>query len=385
MMNLEMMFHGRIRFRNINSLTKYKFQVFNHKSPDFYDKDKSKEEDDFSLDILDIGYMTARTLCSYHLNNKELYFDLMSSLFSHFNIVRKDANDYFKVSESRIFRLRDFSRTTRIGELAQGINSLFVGRRLDFPYIIDFDLAKNITSTTLNIQTNGKSPDFLILNRSLSEIGLFESKGSAGKEAKITSNNGYLKKAYDQLIAVTNPCFKNLIPICVRFEHNNDILPPNSPINTKGSSIHYELITQNCNANNDVETLYKLHYASWFYLVGDFNRVSSILLDGNIEPIESENDPNYELDTTTDKNNPIYWVKRNFLDTDLTMGNTRLYLDIYLAKSPYSSFKIGIYKSVIDKILDFNIATENITLGIDIPYLKVFADNTVIKIKDQKF
>lgn len=342
--------------------------------PNDFNNDGSEEQDDLQLDIIDISYFTARTLCSYNLDHKELYFDIIASLLSHLNFIDPTYTNLL-LSESRYKRLRDFSRSSRIGEMAQGINSYFVSKRLNFPYIIDFHLAKEKTINTLNIQSNGKSPDFVVLDSTMTYIGLFESKGNM---------NGHIKSslisAKKQIDDVTNPCFNSKIPVSTRFQHNNNInFSPD-----RKSSINYELIKSDCVIESkEAQFLRKLHYASWFYLVGDFSRVNSILNDGNVLPIDA-NDPTYVLDIETDKGNPIYWVKAPLRASSFSKEyEVDLYLFIRSRYFRNEEFKIGIYKKVIDGIVKTN--DSNTILEIpegEISNLKKYPDGTLIFIRN---
>ena len=363
----------------------YKFEVYEHQPPNFYNEDKQKDNPDFKIDIIELAYSTARTLCSYHVTDKELYFDIISSLLSHFNIVERNKKDYFVINESRYQRLRDFSRTTRIGELAQAINALFVSKRLKFPFIIDFDLAKEKTKSTLNLQTKGKTPDFVVLNSNLTQIGLFESKGSAGQEPRITAKNGYLYKALKQIEDITSPlCIHNHIPSCVRFENNKNVTKAINKNQIKNSTIHYSLIKTECLNINESSILFNLHYASWFYLIGDFQRVDNILEDKLIDNILEENDNFYELDTTTDEKHPIFWVKERFRSNFISSyGEINTYLTITSRYFRDGELKIGIYKQVIDKLINFEKTKLNYPT-VNTESLKRFPDGTLIQIKETK-
>lgn len=345
--------------------------------PDCFYKQKRIKEQNFSLDIFDLSYSTARTLCSYHLTERELYFDIIASMLSHLNFIDNSSND-FLLSESRYKRLRDFSKTTRIGEMAQGTNAFFVAKQLNYPYIIDFDLAKDQTFVNLNIQTSGRSPDFVIINKDLNKIGLFESKGTMG--GIVSGKNGFLSDAMEQIDAVEQPCFDSSIPVCTKFSHNNNFNQLKNYRNTP-SSINYALIERECTDSIDLKKLFKLHYASWFYLVGDFDRVNSLLEEGSIAAIANQDDI-YDLDDETDKGNPIYWVKTPFRNIFSTINSE---LSIFIGISTFfkksSDFKIGIYKKIIDNLLsssnsEFTIPDSNIS------YLRKYPDGTLLFIRN---
>ncbi len=370
------MFRGHIiidaiRRRSVNGLVPFNLDVFKYQAPAFL-KSARRQEEDFSLDILDMAYYTARTICTYTLTNQELYFDIISSLLSHLNFVDLNNNN-LTLSESRYKRLRDFSKSTRIGEMAQGINTYFVTKRLGFPYFIDYDLAKEKTS--IRFESGGKSPDFVILNSTLTKVGLYESKGNMNGNATrdLLSAFGQINDVYSP------PCIDYKIPVSLRFQDNNDY--SNKKIRKiRKSSINYAFVETDCSTHKEYIPLKKLHYASWFYLVGDFKRVEAILEENNVPEI-NDNDQFYELDNTTDEQNPIYWVKQPLLLENNTFLNgfvTYFFLHGYFRTS--KNFKIGIYKKVIDGLV--NEADEGFqSPERNIAYLKKYSDGTLLYFK----
>lgn len=340
-------------------LPNHKFKVFKYTHP-FVLKNKVVEND-FDTNQLKIAYATARTLCSFHLDNKELYFDLIASLLSHFNFITKDKQDYLQIFESRYVRLRDFSKTTRIGELAQGVNYLFTQERLDYPYVVDFHLFHQQVYGTPYSERS--SPDFFVLKEDFSEIGLMESKGEGAKRNSIS---GKLHSALKQLENVKKLCVDALMPMCSRFEWETT---------GEKSSINYAFIKKDCKTKDDIKLrILRLHYASWFYLVGDFNRVEQLLSPEGFEDLEG--DPTYTLDNT-DKENPIYWVERA-----RSFGFSK-HFNIHVDMLSPTEFKIGIYKKVIDRILSNATSEEtNFPTESDTEFER-FRDGTVIKIKNR--
>tara|TARA_R110002050_G_scaffold158249_1_gene287509 strand:+ start:6199 stop:7353 length:1155 start_codon:yes stop_codon:yes gene_type:complete len=372
----------KLYFYYFGSLSNRRFSPYNLKVyqyfPDYFYKRPRVEKTDFLIDIFDLSYATARTICSHQLNNKELYFDVIASFLSHLNFIETTSRPLL-LSESRYQRLRDFSRTTRIGEMAQGLNVHFCGSRLNFPFIIDFDLAKNHILSQLNIQNSGKSPDFLVINQSLDKIGLLESKGTMG--GVVSGKSGYLSGAMEQIDAVENPCFDYNIPICIKFENNNDVSDPfNIPTN-KVSSVNYSVLENECADPKVLTRLFKLHYASWFYLVGDFERVNELLESGTITSLE--NDTKYEIDRETDAKNPIYWLN-SFEQSSFISKNFDFSLTLFNPPIPREGkhyFRIGIYKSVADNLVGevddgFPIPEVN-----NINYLKQYPDGTLLFIR----
>lgn len=354
--------------KNIYNFPQGKFEVYKHKPIRFVKKDRVPETD-FKCNIIEIAYATGRTLCSYHLDNKELYFDVLSTLFSHLNFLEINQNGYWVSSESRYNRLRDFSKTARVGELAQAVNYLYTGRVLKFPFIIDYHLVKRRSSVP--IIDNGKSPDFVILKRDFSSIGLMESKGKGGKDSGVHGKLGKLGKALVQVNAVSSPFFSPKVPMCVRFENNGD---DSKRTKIGNSSINYALIDNICpDGSNDIP-LVKWHYASFFYLIGDFGRVESLLNADNI--IDLQGDVNYDLDETTMPESPIFWLSDRVI-RDL-VPNVYLHIQFPFIPHENDGFKIGIFKSVAD-YLSGGLNELNYVQESNDNYLIIFPDGTIIK------
>ena len=329
----------------------------------------SPQKTNFSTNILRISYATARTICSYHADQQEFYFDVISSFFSHLNFIKTNpigTND-FLLRKDRLNRLRDFSQKTRIGELAQGVNYLFLQERLNYPFIIDYHLFCN----KMKLSVSGQSPDYVILNSNLKTIGLFESKGEAAKKSNV---NGKLQSAFNQLYNAQNVLLhKNgvpvnkLIPICSKFEFNQG----------KISSINYcfNSLRNRKSVFNRVD-IYKRHYASWFYLVGDFTRATLLNNGEVISPLETEGDISYNYETQTE----IYWVS-NFPFRQIA-NYFNLKIDVLYFDSV--GFKIGISKKFVHLLINTNIEEIPIQEAVIEGNMQWFRDGTVIQINAQE-
>jgi hypothetical protein len=351
--------------------TLYLLNVFKYNydaSKPFY-KSTSELEKDFTTNDLRIAYATARALCSYHADDKELYFDIVASFLSHLNFLDKNTTDFLQLKKSRLERLRDFSKATQIGELAQGINSVFVQDRLNYPYVVDFHLFhQRIYRIPYR---KGKTPDFLILNKNRNKIGLFESKGEAAKNSGIA---GKLQGALIQLKSILKPCVDELVPCCTKFTDNST--------DANKSSIHYNIFPNDCSENQpEPLRILRMSYASWFYLVGDFKRASELLLPEGLTPIipgEATDNITYDLDTDNNKKE-VYWVNHNFGRTSLTNA-LRLNYEFWSDENNIAPFRIGIYKSVVDQLLNNLLINENINNTTSDEIYERFADATLIKI-----
>jgi hypothetical protein len=325
-------------------------------------KNKQKEQD-FESNLLRISYATARTLCSFHIDNKELYFDIIASILSHLNFVEpNDSRQSFLLKKDRLNRLRDFSQTSRTGEMAQGINYLFVQERLDYPYIIDYHLFCD----RLNIKIEGRTPDFVLLNPLLNKIGLFESKSEASVANSVTTKlNDAMKQLMigkQNLLLNKKLYAKNLYPVCTKFlfEH-----PEISTINYCYIAFSDEPV------KFSPDDIIKAHYASWFYLVGDFTRAQLLSNGENIPSLEDVGEVTY--DGVTDKD--IYWVS-NINNAFFNSVNKHL-LFVFMK----SYFKIGIRKDVVKRLtitIEGPMPTQEAIIDGEMQW---FTDGTVLRIK----
>lgn len=307
----------------VGGICESKLEVINHSKKNPY-----KEKDDFNTNILRIAYATARTICSYHPDYQELHLDILSSLFSQINLVDRNYKDFLAIKSNRYERLRDFSKSTRIGELAQGINYLFIQKK-GYPFIVDYKHFCDVSG----IMYSGKSPDFVIMNGGFNKIGLLESKG----EASLTNTvQRKLKMAINQLKGANIKLKIDVhIPCCARFERNDS---------TDNSSINYKEI-QIRNSNKTISDeeklkLIRMHYASWFSLVGDFERDKQLLEGGNIGEL---------LGDRYKKEDKYYWVKDLYVYKQLE-DFLHVNIDFHLHSSN-NKFRIGISKNIVDNLL----------------------------------
>lgn len=291
---------------------------------------------DFALNNLRLSYAIARTLCSHHPDREEYYLDVAASYFGLLNIVEHPHNNgNFVLLSDRLKRLRDFSRTSRIGELAQGVNYLFTQERLGFPFVIDYHLFCELTG----IATTGRSPDFVVLSRDMRTLGLMESKGESPSGWGV---KGKLKSALEQIELTVRRFLRTLLPIrkkipcCTKF--SSDI--------HQASTIHY------CDIDIGTPTawvlkpgqLFKLHYASWFYLVGDFHRARQLVANGNMTNLTEATEQG--IIYTFDERLQVYWIETIVVDTDTTGGRLRFLLERWPPR--HRNFALGIHKSVVD-------------------------------------
>lgn len=349
----------------------YRLEVFsyNYNPNKPFHKSTSVPEDVFPANDIRIAYATARALCSYHAEDKELYHDIVASFLSHLNILSKNESDFLQLKSSRLERLRDFSKTAQIGELAQGINSLFIQDRLNYPYVVDFHLFHKIVYKVP--YGKGKTPDFVVLDENLDKTALFESKGESAKKSGIA---GKLQKALVQLRSITKPCADYLIPCCTKFTDDTT--------HAAKSSIHYKIFANHCSKDRpDPLKILRMSYASWFYLVGDFKRARQLLNDESLAPIvpdQAADNIIYVLQPDN-RGQKVYWVQNSFRRTLLTR-ELELYYEFWSGKTHEEPFRIGIYQAAVDRLVNNSPQLDDFAAAPSDESYQRFADATVIKI-----
>ena len=293
-------------------------------------KSSKAQQQDFATNLLRLSYGTARTICSYHADKREFYFDVIASLLSHFNYTEPNAvNNYFYLSKSRWSRLRDFSQTTRTGELAQGLNYLFTQERLGFPFVVDYHLFCNGNSTKIE----GRTSDFVLLNDQANTTGLMESKGEAAKKDTVTTKlNDALEQldAGQQTLLLARGLYAQFLhPVCTKFQF---VVP-------EVSSINYCDIDSAKATDIAQRDIVRRHFASWFYLVGDFSRAQALINGNTIPALDEGGEVVYD-----GGDSEIFWVS----DIRWLRENNNLSIRLYWRYFKNLNFRLGIRKDFVE-------------------------------------
>ncbi|RZJ53634.1 MAG: hypothetical protein EOO44_07860 [Flavobacterium sp.] len=315
----------------------------------------------------------AMTLCSQHLTKPEYWFDHISSLLSLSNLIHSPLHSHHlnvRIKSSRISSLRDFSRTNRIGEISQGLVYLYM-QNTDFPYVNDFHFFCDINYISIPFQTS--TPDFVCQDRrQTNQICLVESKG------KETTSAGDIKsklaKAISQCDSGENIIFKGNKGFHVK-KSLGFCIEWSDEINADNSVLHF-VDPENDDFNKDISSApMRFHYASWFYMIGDFDNAQR-LVDGE-KIILNEFDF-----TQIPVNNKNYWILKNlpysvreYQKTDLSIA---IIDEIYF--SNIFQGNIGISDKIMQSLI--NRAYDEIT-GIDFKNestkdCEFFIDGTII-------
>lgn len=150
--------------------------------------------------------------------------------------------------------LRDFSATTRIGELAQGVSYAYWKWQRGYSWIADFGpWANGLTPPYLG----NKSPDFVMLNPTTNDLALMESKGTGSSCHK--SAMGTALRQCKQ--AVAHPSFSRGFGSVLTLDSGN--LTGFGTLHLRDPSGAAEL-TDELNYY-----VFRRSFASWFDLTGD--------------------------------------------------------------------------------------------------------------------
>lgn len=310
----------------------------------------------------------ARTICTKHLDSIELYYDTIQSFFSLPLIIDLHSSN-LRLKSNRLKRLRDFSRTNKIGELGQAIMWLYFVENSSYPYITDF--AFFCEKNGINILRNSSTPDFVAQDlKKTTNICLVEAKGKELKSQSSLKSKlkiGLNQCKIGQQIIQTQSQYKVIKNICFCSVFSTE----SETTNTK---LHFVDPAELSNQNTVNDFIYRAHYASWFYLIGDFS---------NAENLTNGKSITFDTKLYTEKliNGELFWTVNLFeriIDTLVRIESPILYHILLPHYMGDRKVKIGIADKVVktlvsDTITEFELFTTN-SESIDI----IFRDGTII-------
>lgn len=225
-----------------------------------------------SFSSLKLNIAIGRCILSKDLTNLDLLFEASSS-FMRYQTIINSSNLNLRLNKQNFELLRDFSRYSRIGELAQGVTYLFSQEYLNYPIVIDFK--GFLKSKNKNAIIQGKTPDFILQKKSNFNYSLIESKGHYVSSSN--STKGVLRDALKQCKdgrSNINSALKNYncnksFGVCLKLQ--NEQAAKNSKIQYVDPN--FEKIK---NDKINLETI-RYHYASWFLLMGNINIYNKLL------------------------------------------------------------------------------------------------------------
>jgi hypothetical protein len=213
----------------------------------------------------------ARCILSRDLTNLDLVYESISSFFRYQTIINTAKTD-LTLNKSNFESLRDFSKKTRIGELAQGITYLLAQQHLNFPIVVDFEGFVKFKNSNATI--NGKTPDFILQKTADFNYSLIESKGHYVSSSG--STKGKLNKALKQCCSgeqiinteIQNYSLNKSFGVCLKLFNEQD---------SNNSEIQFVDPEKNDSNDSFNIDLVRYHYASWFLLMGNLQIYEKLL------------------------------------------------------------------------------------------------------------
>lgn len=281
-------------------------------------KSDSRVGGKLEFSAIKLSVALARTILSSDPSNLDLMFQICSSFFNMQSMIDTKSRN-LKVNINVLNKYRDFSLTSRIGELAQAVNYLFVQEMLKYPAVVDYEGFISNQKNSLLPKYVGEIPDFIASKNNMSEIIIIESKGSlpAKKNFKLKS---ILREALDQCDNGKFYIEKNL-PFNVKNTFSSGVWF-SKPSNNWNTTLHFSDPSYDSNYSlSESRKLLRYHYSSWFALFGYYKIVFELLEDdGNLfnalntnTTIEIKNEKYYIFDLNQYSNDYKYYIS-NFFD-----------------------------------------------------------------------
>lgn len=272
-----------------------------------YDKDnlfikrnalRAISNNSFSFTNLELAFATARATIGNSMPESVISIAEIRSSFYNLMTLEDMRFSDFRLNSNSLNRYRDFSKTTRTGEIAQGVSFLFAQKVLQKRVVIDFKLF--FEKLNQQIEGNVSTPDYIIADNIYGGVELMESKGG------IQMHPNYIKS---RLIRANNQCrsgesvinallgwrVNSSFSCCTSFENENSTL---------GTKIHYTDPPYRNNKDADLLRLFRFHYAAWFLLAGDFKNAKLLLTD-NAPEVNQNNSIVYKTKLKDEKFIPI--------------------------------------------------------------------------------
>lgn len=218
---------------------------------------------DFTFTDLELGVAIARAIIGSSLSSDTVsIIEIKASYYTLLSLLELD-DENFILNNHTIGRLRDFSKTSRIGEVAQGINFLFAQKVLNYKIVVDYKLF--LSWMGIPLLRRRRTPDYILAKDLFGGVSLMESKG--------TLNHNF-DKITDKIIDGLEQCssgtrFINTVPgwrvnrsyaACIAFANEGSV---------DRTKIHFTDPDDKSLPDGNIIRVIRLHYASWFLLAGD--------------------------------------------------------------------------------------------------------------------
>lgn len=256
-----------------------------------------KSYGNYSFNPYELYVSTARSILSSNLGIDTL-LEAFSCFYKFQSIIHTN-NATLTLNESMVDNLRDFSKTAKLGELAQGITCLISQNILGYPFVNDYHgFLKNKGMQIIN---KNKSPDYILYKGlNSNQISLIESKCQYRQRNK--SSKDKLKKALIQCKSganyINNNFFKYQVSkyygLCLNINNEKSIF--SSEVDFVDPKIESE------NLETSSDDLIRYYYASWFLLYCDIENFSRLKIE---QPL-AKNQKLYSLQKHNDLSYYIY-------------------------------------------------------------------------------
>lgn len=224
-------------------------------------KESAIKSGTFDISRLEVALYTALALIS----NVDYYsFEVAEFALSYFiqmfSLLEADSNNYLSFKYDNVDMLRDFSKSTRVGEIAQGINYFYALNYLGAKVIYDY--GQFCALHGLPKKNVGRKPDY-VLDYLDGTYGIIESKGSL--EPNIT---GMIESAHEQC----NDGKANLSPkVSIKDSYAMGVSFATSSPRMRRNTILYISDPQEQHKQNNYDPIKSLffEYSKFFFLVED--------------------------------------------------------------------------------------------------------------------
>lgn len=249
-------------------------------------------------------------------------------------------------------KYRDFSKSGRIGELAQAINYLFAQQQLGFKFVVDFDTFLEVND--IASKSAGGTPDYVLLGKPGKNLAVLESKGSSLKdELTMPQLRSKLQGAMDKQCLVGVKYLQNQGKMFVSNSYAS-VVEFAEASESRDSLIHFADPEYDDFTEYNYSLTVKDYYSRWFLFIGD----SLVNPENNEEQLSKY----FEVE--------IYEGMEFYLQTSsYNYGNLVIPIRYGVSKRVVELFRLGSYQTLYSLEIKEK-SLENI---------EIFSDGTIAK------
>lgn len=229
-----------------------------------------KKRRDFTISQFGLLRYTAQSILTRaHIYDKKTA-SFAKSYAAIIPLLLSEKDGYLAFDKNNINILRDFSKSTRCGEIAQGINYAYAIERLGAYVIFDF---KYYAETYKKFhKCNGATPDYIYFRRKDKKLGILESKGTMAPHPTDSLYRGYLQCENGKNYLINNGVNPaNSYVSAVSFGTTSPRLKRNSCIYIADPSDDSDTKDD----NEEKSILYE--YSKFFYLAGNQKATEALM------------------------------------------------------------------------------------------------------------